>query len=405
MSEVDFSQIASSLTDSEVALILERSGWEKFGGQENLYSRWRPRNARDVRGVLLPENRSMADYHELFLQAISQIWNAGDARIQKILDRSVASTPLGDEVRFHKEARTLRGTIPWLSGEDLYSGARRSMIVAAKSRKSRQPYYGNANSYIARSFLDAVLMGQTDVGSYVVTAYVPPDEVFSEKKVPVGSTTPLLGNHSGREITKGLVEVLQTTREAVDHFTNTGSSHGFIENVSRGLCYEITQAVRDLVRNSDGAEVSVEMYLSADLFEPPSTDRHELTFTPADYPILEKAGNILAATARPQNVTVVGTVTLLNRPTAGSPGVVRLDVLSGTPAKKMRVRLNVDDYDLAVDAHRDNLALRVSGRQEVEGRYYWLYEPTEVELVAFERVEEAVRAEADTLPFFGIEDE
>ncbi|WP_406478888.1 hypothetical protein [Streptomyces platensis] len=347
----------------------------------------------------------MADYRELFIQAISQIWTAGDGRLKKILDQVANAHPLGDEVRFHKEARTLRGTIPWLSGEDLYSGARRSMIVAAKSRKSRQAYYGNSNSYLARSFLDAVLMGQTDVGSYVVTAYVPPDEIFTERKVPAGSTAPLSGNHSGREIAKGLVEVLQTTREAVDHFATTGSSHGFIENVSAGLCYEITQAVRDLVRNSDGAEVSVEMHLAADLFDPPSIDRHELTFTPTDYPILEKAGNLLAATARPQNVTVVGTVTLLNRPTPGSPGVVRLDVLSGTPAKKMRVRLKVEDYDIAVDAHRDNLALKVSGRQEIEGRYYWLYEPTQVELVAFERVDEAARSEEEFLPIFDSEGE
>ncbi|MQY14240.1 hypothetical protein SRB5_44020 [Streptomyces sp. RB5] len=405
MSDVDFSRIASSLTDSEVARILERSGWEKFGGQETLYSRWRPRDSHHGRGVLLPENQSMADYRELFVQAISQIWDVGDASVKRILGRAVTSSPLGDEVRFHKEAHTISGTIPWPSGEDLYSAARRSMIVAAKSRKSRLPYYGNANSYIARSFLDSVLMGQTDVGSYVVTAYVPPDEVFTEKMIPAGSTVPLLGSHSGREITKGLMEVLQTTREAVDHFTSTGSSHGFIENVRGGLCYEITQAVRDLVRNSDGAEVSVEMHLAADLFAPPSVDRHTLAFTPADYPILEKAGNMLAATARPQNVTVIGTVTLLNRPTAGSPGVVRLDVMSGTPAKKMRVRLKVEDYDLAVDAHRDNLALKVSGRQEIEGRYYWLYEPTEVELIPLEGVDFARISEEPTLPFFGSEDE
>lgn len=74
-------------------------------------------------------------------------------------------------------------------------------------------------------------------------------------------------------------------------------------------------------------------------------------------------------------------VTLLERPKPGNPGVVRLDVLGGTTARKMRVRLKVDDYDLAVDAHRNNFAVRISGRQELEGHYYWLYDPEIIELV------------------------
>ncbi|MGV2918991.1 hypothetical protein RMO59_23850 [Streptomyces alfalfae] len=45
------------------------------------------------------------------------------------------------------------------------------------------------------------------------------------------------------------------------------------------------------------------------------------------------------------------------------------------------MRLKVEDYDLAVDAHRNNLALRIRGRQEVEGRYFWLYDPEILEFV------------------------
>ncbi|WP_449215631.1 hypothetical protein [Streptomyces alfalfae] len=74
-------------------------------------------------------------------------------------------------------------------------------------------------------------------------------------------------------------------------------------------------------------------------------------------------------------------MTQLERPKPGEPGVVRLDVFSGSRAKKMRVRLKVEDYDLAVDAHRNNLALRIRGRQEVEGRYFWLYDPEILEFV------------------------
>ncbi|MEO3750143.1 hypothetical protein [Streptomyces sp. B6B3] len=387
MTAPDYRAIASTLTDSKLSQILKRSGWQRFGGQENLYSRWRPAGDHPTISLLLPQDPSAEDYHELFLQAVAKAWKLGDDRLRTLLEKAGTAPSLGDEMRFEKEARSIKGTIQWLAGEDLHAAARKSMAVAAKSRKSKLPYYGNSNSHLARSFLDSVLMGQTEVGSYVVTAYAPPDEVYTEKKLKPGDTLPATGRHTGRDITRSLVNVLETTREAVDHFAETGSSAGFIESVGRGFCFEITQAVRDLVRDSDGAEVSVEMTVGADLFSEEHLESHRLEFSPADYPILETAGNVLAATSRPQTVTVVGSVTLLERPKPGHPGVIRLDVLGGTTARKMRVRLKAEDYDLAVDAHRDNLAMKMRGRQEIEGRYYWLYDPDQIELIAMEIVQ------------------
>jgi hypothetical protein len=68
------------------------------------------------------------------------------------------------------------------------------------------------------------------------------------------------------------------------------------------------------------------------------------------------------------------------------PGVIRLDVLSGSLAKKLRVRLEGEHYNLALDAHKDGLGFAVTGRQEREGPYYWLYDPREAELVELPRV-------------------
>ncbi|WP_326652594.1 hypothetical protein [Streptomyces sp. NBC_01750] len=392
MNSLKFTEIASRISEAQLAHLLEVNGWEKFGGQTNMYSRWRPAGREAERGLLLPQNDELVDYSDLFAQAVAQAWKLGDSRLRTLLERAATVQTLGDEMKFHKEARTYVGTIQWLAGEDLHAAARKSMTVAAKSRKSKLAYFGNSNAHLARSFLESVLMGQTEVGSYVVTAYAPPAEIFTEKKIRPGDTLPATGTHTGRDITRGLVDVLQTTREVVDHYANTGSSAGFVDNVNRGFCFEITQAVRDLVRDSDGAEVGIEMNVAADLFEAARTESHKLEFSPADYPVLETAGNILAATSRPQQVTVVGAVTLLERPQFGRPGLIRVDVLSGSTAKKMRVRLKSEDYDLAMDAHRDNMAIKVTGRQEIEGRYYWLYDPERIELIPMEVIQ--VQAES-----------
>ncbi|MFD7447121.1 hypothetical protein [Streptomyces sp. NPDC059909] len=383
MSTPDFEEIAEHLTDRQLTLALQSNGWQKFGGQENLYSRWRPTSPDHEfsRGLLIPQDVETDDYLELLSQAVAQAWRMGDGKIRSILERAATLHSLGDELKFHKEVQSRKGTIPWLAGADLHAGAQKSMAVAAKTRKSKSAYFGNSNSFLANSFLDSVLMGQTEVGSYVITAYAPPEEVYSERKIRPGDTIPLVGRHTGREITLGLVDALEAARESLDHFKDSGSTHGFVENVQRGFCYELTQAMRSLIRDSEGAEIEVELNSIEELFTDAPTQRHKLEFSPSDYPALEKAGNIFAATAAAEHVTVLGTVTLLERPKPGNPGVVRLDVIGGTKARKMRVRMKVEDYDLAVDAHRNNLALRISGRQELEGHFYWLYDPEILELV------------------------
>jgi hypothetical protein len=73
-------------------------------------------------------------------------------------------------------------------------------------------------------------------------------------------------------------------------------------------------------------------------------------------------------------------VTLLERPKPGVSGVIRLEVITGSQANKLRVRLPEELYELALDAHREDLAISVTGRQEREGMYYWLYDPADIEL-------------------------
>ncbi|MGV2918990.1 hypothetical protein [Streptomyces alfalfae] len=254
MNAPDFREIARHLTDRQLALALQNNGWQKYGGQENLYSRWRPisEGGERVRGVLLPQDAETEDYFELLSQAVAQAWKMGDGDIRSLLERAATLHSLGDEVKFHKEARSQRGTIPWTAGEDLHAGAQKSMVVGAKTRKSKAAYFGNANYFLAKSFLDSVLMGQTEVGSYVITAYVPPEEVYTERKINPGETMPLLGCHTGREITLGMVDALSAARESVDHFKASGSTHGFVENVRRGFCYELTQAVRAAENQRNG---------------------------------------------------------------------------------------------------------------------------------------------------------
>jgi hypothetical protein len=201
----------------------------------------------------------MEDYRDLLREVIGRLASTRDPQAERMLGRLGSGDLLRDQVRFRKDVQTVAGAISWPAGEDLVTSARKALVAAAKAQRSRRAYYGNRNSKFAQSYLSSVLMGQTEVGSYVVTALPPVDQSFPEKELSPGSSS-LAGvaSHSGRDITERMVSALESTREALDHFFRNSSMAGFDEGIDDGISYEMTQAVKGLLDQSDGADISVE---------------------------------------------------------------------------------------------------------------------------------------------------
>lgn len=385
MNNISIRQLATEISPTELATVLERVGWSQYGGQEGLYSRWRAPGEENAPSLLLPLNRSMADYFDLFQQALAALLKR-ESKAEKLLKRlSRDAASLGDEIRFRKEVTTIAGAIPWLSGESLIESARLALLASAKSRKSPKSYFGNANSKFAYSYLNSVLMGQTDNSSYVITAYAPVDQLFYERPKDEGSTLPGIGSHTGRDITKTLISSLEATQEAIDHFERSSSMSGFDNGVRNGISYELIYALQGVLENSDGADISVSWKPASSLDEDNVLEPVTLEFEPRHAVILERACTHLAITSPSEIVTIMGAVTLLDRPNPGSPGVIRVEIVSGSPARKIRVRLEEDQYRIALEAHRSESGIVLTGRQEKEGRYYWLYDARDIRPIELPR--------------------
>jgi hypothetical protein len=234
-------------------------------------------------------------------------------------------------------------------------------------------------------------MGQTEPGSYVVTAYAPPLQRFFEREAQKkDARQSLAGSHTGREVVEVMSGALQVTREVVDVYRQNNHVEEFDEAVEHGLSRELALAVQRLVDQSDGAAVSVEWNTSISQEDvgivdfSPRTGVTEIEFSPSDYEILGQAAVRLGSVKDSSDVTVTGSVEVLTR-RVGTVGIVALNVLSGSPAKKLRVRLPPSDYEIALEAHRRMEAVRVTGRQERSGNFWWLYEPRDIELIELYR--------------------
>ncbi|NKQ55380.1 hypothetical protein HFP15_21060 [Amycolatopsis sp. K13G38] len=373
----------SRVTPTRLSAALSKFGWRVVGGKDGLYTRWLHGDDRSTR-VLVPLDATKPDFDELITDAVTSLAALHIDSARQVL-RTLTSRP-GDELKFRKHTDSPIGTIAWDLGQSLIGAATETLSASAKATSDRRPAFRNSNWFIARDFLQSVLMGQTEVGSYVVTAYTPPDREFFERESQkqTSNRRSSEGIHTGREVIEVMTGALKVTREAIDLYQRSKRVEEFDDAVEHGVSRELTTAIQQLVRGVDAASVSVEWSTDFDSLVLPQesarTGITEVEFTPSDYPILERASIRLADTRDSSTVTVVGSVEVLTRK-VGTVGVVAINVLRGTSARKVRVRLPAEKYELALDAHRRMEAIRVTGRQERSGNYYWLYDAADVEIV------------------------
>lgn len=365
----------NNLDPRRLSKYLVSHGWERSGGRDGLYERYRfstGESSHEQTSVILPLDPSWADYSELLEELRFRVEAIGPT--EALLKSEQLQRIPGDELKFRKDVSTVGGAVAWSSGKDLILAAENILLAGAKTRLSRRAYYGQANGRFAHRFLDSVLMGQTEIGSYVVTAFAPSHESFPDK-APKADAPSIggLGTYTGREIVESIVGGLESTIEALDHYRSTNSLSGFTQGVSSGVSREMVEAVRRMVVDSDGADVTVEW--SPEVVSTQATQfLTQLSFEGSAAPVLERAGHALASLEPAEHVTALGRLSLVSRPKRGQMGVVRLKVSAGSEASTLQIRLEEEAFEVAAAAIAREQEVQVTGRQERDGNRYWLYD-------------------------------
>ncbi|MFD7320664.1 hypothetical protein ACFV9D_06165 [Streptomyces sp. NPDC059875] len=327
---------------------------------------------------MVPLDKSAPEFSEMLHAALSQLSQDRELWTRAIYPRLAVDS--SDEFRFRKESSAPSGFISWRDGETLIESARRTLVAGAKSYISPGRHFVNRNGRFASRYLDQVLMGQTAPGSYIVTAYAPPNAAVVMRPSNDGQgidALPEVGAAPVRAVNRAVAQAVEATVEALEHFRVSGSLSGFEDGVTRGISYEMTNAILGIASHSEAADITIDWDSSHPLS---SQIGSHFEFSGADVEPLSRAAVRLAEDQSTQSATMVGRVHLLAKKKAGSPGVFGIEsLLPGSP-RKVRVRLaDEDDYHEAIRAHEEDLALQVSGTLEKEGNLSWLYNATVIQ--------------------------
>lgn len=358
--------------------MLRHFDWRAESRVEGQFEVW-SRKGQDKR-IFLPTNPDAGDYDALLASASQTLLrtyrNAAVDFIERV--RPLAKAQL-DEVRWDKSTNSQAGIIPWTEGKQVFAAAEGCLLAAAKSTRGTRASHGTASGYLAKHFLERVFMGQTAIGSFVVTAQTPTVERFFLSKSAERQAVDNLDQElsvSGREIVDTLTTSLEVLRSSLDEYKKTPRLEIFEEGVQYGVSAELTRA---LARLSTGSDAEVAVNFASD--ESRRGRTASFSFGAVEAEVLEQVTDRFQAANPAQAVSIVGEVSLLDNSSAAPARLIRLDVASGADVRRVRVRLNFEQYDLAVDAHARHQWLRVSGSLERDGRDYWLYNATDVAIL------------------------
>jgi hypothetical protein len=356
--------------------------WSPTSRNPGRYEVWTPDEEPESEEILVPLDPQRGDYNVLMERARRALlthYGRAARDVSAILD--MRTNAALDTTHWKKETHLDAGVIGWEDGETLYIAARAQLVASAKASKEARRYHGNASSYVAKQFIEKSFMGQTDIGSFIITAYTPSQQRFfttksAEDRADLKPSALFETERvTGRDILNTFERALQAVRSGLDEYRKTPRVEIFLETVQEGVSYEFTKALSKITSTGNSA---------IEILRQPGLDDHErlkseFAFDAVEAPILDRVANTFALDPEPQNVTLVGEVTLLSR--SEDTRVIRLDIEDGADVRKARVRLTSEQYEMAIEAHHEEASLRVRGILERDGNLYWLNHASDVSIV------------------------
>lgn len=344
--------------------LLRRFGWKTVDRFRDAIEYWAPASGRrDDETLMFPLDPNAPDFGRLLALASDKLrelygaeFDRGIELVELMLDQRL------DEVDVRKETDNRAGLIPWDAGNRMIESARGLLGAAARASNAPKRRFAQSQSVIAEEFLRSCYMGQTRVGSYVVTALVPTREPLATSRSESERATPR--HLTGREVTATLVGALEAVQVAVRETREEDQQlEAFEQAVPLGVSYELLTSLQLL---TDGKESSVSVEYNQSGLNPlqADTQRRDFEFTRDDGLVIARARRHFEASPEPVHTVVTGEVTLLKNAESTAEHQIRvLGRVNGKP-RTVIVNLSAVEYEKAVTAHGQKRLLTVIGDLE-----------------------------------------
>lgn len=360
---------------------LKLQGWEKrkdfpsekllvFDGPEDVFG--------DRIQAVIPADEKLKDYPIRIKELVYTLSNIENRSIKDIL--TDISNPNVDRLHIRVLSDFSKdGTLPFTYAAKLVNGLKDLLVAAACVEENPQPFYRRATK-VGLNYADNCRFGQTKVGSFIITI---------ESLVPSYTqlSLPIQEKENGIEhFNRRVIKRIQRGIGLVDRSVKEGDISPIVNDFKSGLNANMCEALLEL--KMDQLDIDLEYSVSWSVGIPKPNDVPEKVIikkTGFDY--LENAAKILRNSDESIKRGIIGKVVRLSAldldDDAESNDNRLITVKTEVHDKTIRVNvpLNVEEYKLACDAHRDNKDIKVEGIIERIGTKWQLMRPENFEVL------------------------
>ena len=348
------------------------AGWSKsedYGDHSDVYSG--PR----LPEIIIPRIQRLGDYAQVVTRLIEIFAQVADVEKAVLYNDLVVADR--DVTRVRVNNGDDNGTIDLEQGANLVSGSRDMVLATACSlREPRAVYRAGANRE-ANDYLRRVRLGQTEHGSFIVTLISP--------VIPPPVQQPLLPDTENgedpleRQVTRRLAQALSATHSATAR-TMGGDTEAFTRAVPEGTSANLCEALVQMIGPFAALDVSTTWARTRPMREP----RDVVRFSKDDALILREAARSFRNREPKLDVRLLGSVRRLKRDDTETDGTVTLRAYFDGRFQSVTAILSESDYNLAIEAHRENAQIIVEGDLDRFGQRWRLVNPHLAKIISEE---------------------
>lgn len=348
--------VTGSATIDQLKTYLSKTGWTLDGQLGAVATIWHRVEEFDAE-VLLPASEGLKDYKNRMRDAIQAIAGYEKREPKHVLGEILNMFSGVIAVRVIG-ADTKDGTIPINDGVLLIEKAKDMLMSAAMAMFAKRRMFSGKPPKNAASYIESLLLGQTEVGSYVISVLVPQQDDPSQDSID--GAAPVEG------VALSLAHSLEALRVAAGKYGETGKLTEFDAAVRSGASANLCDALMGFSGESRKRDFEIKISGAAGPWFDGETK--VFAFDPEDVRVLKVAAGYYRDDYTLLNRKVIGFVRKLHRDKGADFGKVSVEARVNESERSVQIELDPKEYHDAVTAHDKQMWIECFGDLHVKGR-------------------------------------
>lgn len=362
MNKYEANEIRSIIELTDIVNYVSFNGWNELKTHNNDIMIFQNRKAGRLYQIILPLKEELFDYNYMIDDSLKTLSAYYEKSVSDIVNE-IENNDF-DVIRLRiKDNDISAGRITIDTAIKAMSGIKTMIYETALLS------FGN-NKKKAEKYLSKCAFGQTEVGSYVITALCPIDDDYSEadkENIQLFDNTIYIDEYCGRKVTRKLVHDTDIIKNNIEKGNND-----YLYNLE-DISFKFYDGIEDVIGSIDNGDV----YFSANWSNKKKDSSNEpflegeISFN-SNYSksINSVKMHVKSKTeeTEKEEKSVEGYVYYLNSdaiPNLRETGKIRIKYIDENgKEKKMNIVVNSSDYEKAIEAHKEGKKVKAYYYQE-----------------------------------------